>query len=177
MHAIKKIIDFDIFNSEQRALFALFDSLNIAHETFQHPPVFTVAEGDAIGLHDHIPGQGGKSLLLTNDLQELWLVVACDQTRVDLKQLYRTLDTKRFSFAKPEIMQETMRVVPGSATPFALVNDTQKRIRLVVDELFAKSTHCVFHPFENRFSTVIAFPDLLRFMTHIGYTPQIMALS
>lgn len=177
MSVISKVIDFDIFNQEQEALFALFESLDITQTTFEHPPVFTVAEGDAMGLHDVIPGQGGKSLLLTNDLKELWLVVACDQTRVDMKRLSQVLETKRFSFAKPDIMQDVMRVVPGSATPFALMHDVQRQIRVVIDDTFLQSEYCVFHPLENRFSTVVAFADLVRFLEYLGYAPRIMPVA
>lgn len=177
MKEITKVVDFSVFNGRQRAFFALCDSMEIAHETYQHPPVFTVEEGDSIGLHDHIPGQGGKSLLVTNDTKQLWLVVARDQTRVNLKELSRRLDTKRFSFAKPEIMQETMGVSPGSATPFALEQDAENRIQVILDQGFFDTSHCVFHPMDNRFSTVLAVEDLVRFLTHIGHEPQMHSMD
>lgn len=42
------------------ALFARFDSLGIAHRTYTHPPVFTVAE--AAALRGTLPGGHCKSL-------------------------------------------------------------------------------------------------------------------
>lgn len=177
MSDVVKVIDFNVFNQDQRALFSCFDTLDIHHTSFRHPPVFTVEEGDALGIHDKIPGQGGKSLLLTNALNELWLVIACDQTRVDLKGLARQLGTKRFSFAKPELMQRAMQVMPGSATPFALMHETAKEIRVVVDETFLQSELCAFHPLDNHFSTVIAFRDLIRFLEAQGYAPRIMQVA
>lgn len=177
MRVVNKVVDFSIFNLAQTELFRLFQALDIVQTTYIHPPVFTVSEGDALGVHQQLPGQGGKSLLLTNDLSELWLVIACDHNRVNLKQVSRDLGTKRFSFAKPEIMQQVMRVVPGSATPFALMHDTEKRIRVVIDQDFSQQELCVFHPLENRFSTVIAFDDLLRFLKHLGYAPHLMKVA
>lgn len=174
---IKKLSDFSCFDDSQQALLGLFRQLGIPHETYAHPPIFTVEEGDALGLHDHIPGQGGKSLLLTTKQGELWLVVACDDTRVDLKALSDALQTKRFSFAKPEIMLEVMGVTPGSATPFALMNDRQKRLRVVLDRKFLAHRQCTFHPLSNAYSTVVTVDDLQKFMKHLGYEPIVMDLT
>lgn len=174
---LKKLNEFSGFNPAQRALLDLFGQLDIAHDTYSHPPIFTVEAGNELGLHTLIPGQGGKSLLLTNQTGGLWLVVAADTTRVDLKSLSVKLETKRFSFAKPEIMLETLGVTPGSATPFALMHDAQHRITVVLDEEFMKSARCVFHPLQNTYSTVIDVADLVRFIKHLGYTPIILPLA
>lgn len=174
---IKIFNDLDSLTASQRALFALFDRLGIATTTYEHPPVFTVEEGEALGLDDHIPGQSGKSLLLTNKAGNLWLVVACDHTRADLKALARHLGSGRLSFARPEVMQEVMAVTPGSATPFAVMHDTEKRLKIMIDRDFTLATHCVFHPLQNTYSTVMEFNDLLRFLTYHGYQPEILALA
>lgn len=62
--SIEKVSNFNIFNPVQQRLFALLEGLGIGSVTYAHPPIFTVAEGEALKLHEHIPGQGGKSLLL-----------------------------------------------------------------------------------------------------------------
>lgn len=174
---IEKVNDSSGFGPVQLELFTLLDTMGIAHETWVHPPIFTVAEGEALGLHGHIPGQGGKSLLLKNKADELWLIVACESTRVDLKALSDRLETKRFSFASPDIMLQILGVTPGSATPFALMNDKEHKINVVVDKNFLSSERCVFHPLENRWSTVIKVSDLLVFLESLGYAPRIMELA
>ncbi len=162
---------------DQAALWALFEALGIAHRTYAHPPIFTVEEGVALNLPAHIPGQSGKSLFLTNQLGELWLVVACEETRVNLKALSDTLQTKRFSFGKPESMLETLGVTPGSVTPFALINDIHKKVQVVLDEEFFNSSSCVFHPLKNTHSTAITVADLCRFIEHLGYPVRRLKLA
>jgi len=176
-HLIEKVNNSNDFGPVQQALFALLDQQGIFSETWAHPPIFTVQEGEELKLHEHIPGQGGKSLLLKNKASELWLVVACDSTRVDLKGLSDRLQTKRFSFASPEIMLEVLGVTPGSATPFALMNDKEHKINVVVDKNFLDHEECVFHPLENRWSTVIKVADLLEFLKNLGYQPHVLELS
>ena len=174
---INKLKDLTSLSESQKALFDLLAQLQIDHETYQHPPIFTVDEGIALAFHDHIPGRGGKSLLLTNKAGNLWLVIACEDTRTDIKALSGQLASGRLSFAKPEVMERVMGVTPGSATPFALIQDKEHQISVVIDEKFAATTHCVFHPLKNNLSTVIKFNDLLHFLTYLGYVPIIMPLG
>ncbi len=53
-------------------LFARLDALGIAHRTYSHPPVFTVAE--AAALRGQLPGGHCKSLFLKDKKAGLWLV-------------------------------------------------------------------------------------------------------
>ena len=174
---IRKLKDLSALSERQQALFALFDQLGIEQTTWEHPPIFTVDEGIDLALHEHIPGQGGKSLLLSNKSGQLWLVVACEDTRTDIKGLSTKLGSGRLSFAKPEIMEQVMGVTPGSATPFALMQDKERQIMVVIDEKFPANEFCVFHPLKNNLSTVVKFNDLLRFLTYLGYEPLVLPLS
>lgn len=174
---VNKIKDFQGFDANPKELFALFDEIGLAHTTYEHPPIFTVEEGVALNLHALIPGQHGKSLFLTNKDGGFWLVVAREETRVDLKALSERLGVKRFSFAKPEQMFAILGVTPGSATPFALMNDKERKVRVVVEENYIAAQECVFHPLRNTHSTVVSVKDLLRFMTHLGYEPTLLPLA
>src|SRR5271165_5384540 len=102
-------------------LFARLDALGIAHRTYSHPPVFTVAE--ATSLRGGLPGGHCKSLFLKDKKGGLWLAVMLEERRVDLKALAAALAAPRFSFGNGELLYEALGVRPGSVTPFALVND------------------------------------------------------
>ncbi len=177
MAEIVKMETFDGFAPDQQALLGVFSALGISHEIWSHPPIFTVEEGLRLDLPGHIPGRHGKSLFLTCPKSGLWLVVAAEDTRVDLKKLAGAVGAKRFSFARPEKMVEILGVTPGSATPFALMNDAGRTVQVVVDAALAGAEKCVFHPLKNDASTVISSQDLLRFIRHFGYTPQVLELT
>src|SRR5579862_7345363 len=76
--------------------FARLDALGIAHRTYSHPPVFTVAE--AVALRGALPGGHSKSLFLKDKRDGLWLVVALEERQIDLKRLAAALAVPRFSF-------------------------------------------------------------------------------
>src|SRR5580692_12059235 len=112
------------------ALFARLDALGIAHRTHTHPPVFTVEEAKA--LRGALPGGHCKSLFLKDKKAGLWLVVALEECRVDLKLLADRLGAPRFSFGSAELLHEILGVKPGSVTPFAAINDSASRVAVVL---------------------------------------------
>jgi Ala-tRNA(Pro) deacylase len=156
-------------------LFRRLAELQIVTHTVEHEPLFTVAESSK--LERELPGAHTKNLFLKDEGGELFLVVAASTTRVDLKALAQTLSAGRFSFGKPELLMQALGVPPGSVTAFAVINDPERRVRLVIDaELMPHETiNC--HPLENTATTSIARDDLLRFFRACGHEPRIAALG
>jgi Ala-tRNA(Pro) deacylase len=156
-------------------LFARLDALGIAHRTYSHPPVFTVAE--AVALRGMLPGGHCKSLFLKDRRAGLWLVVALEERQIDLKRLAAALAAPRFSFGNAALLYETLGVHPGSVTPFALVNDTSGRVTIVLDRAMLDHELLNYHPLHNDRTTAIAPGDLLRFIAGCGHRPRILDLD
>lgn len=156
-------------------LFARLDALGIAHRTYTHPPVFTVAE--AAALRGELPGGHCKSLFLKDKKGGLWLVVALEERCIDLKRLAEALGAPRFSFGSAELLQQVLGVTPGSVTPFALANDPANRVAVVLDQ--GMLAHCPlnYHPLRNDRTTAVAPADLLRFIADCGHRPRIVDLD
>ncbi|MGE4350776.1 MAG: YbaK/EbsC family protein, partial [Bdellovibrionales bacterium] len=83
-------------------LYAYLDSLSIAHETIEHPAMFTVADGR--DLDESIPGMPCKNLFLKDKKGVLWLVVMPGHKRAQLGPLEKTIHSARLSFGKPELL-------------------------------------------------------------------------
>jgi len=155
-------------------LFALFDRLGIEHSTIEHPPFFTVEEGRP--WHDRIPGLHGKNLFIKDRKGGIWLVVIPADKRADLGRLEKAVGAPRFSFARPDVLHEVLALTPGSVTPFGLINDTQRRVTVILDEAMLDSEWVNFHPLHNAASTTLRSQDLLRFIRALGYDPVIVRL-
>ena len=156
-------------------LFSRLDGLGIAHKTYSHPPVFTVAE--AVKLRGQLPGGHCKSLFLKDKKGGLWLVVALEECRVDLKRLADRLAAPRFSFGNAELLYQALGVRPGSVTPFALANDPDHRVTVVLDRAMLGRDPLNYHPLENNRTTAIAPADLLRFIAACGHAPRLLDLD
>src|SRR5262245_49318704 len=98
----------------RKDLFVRLEALGITTVTVEHAAVFTVAESSRIDAQ--LPGADTKNLFLKDDRGALFLVVVMSSTRVDLKALAKTLGAGRFSFGKPELLQDALGVTPGSVT-------------------------------------------------------------
>ncbi|HEY7579727.1 MAG TPA: prolyl-tRNA synthetase associated domain-containing protein [Acetobacteraceae bacterium] len=155
-------------------LFALFDRLAIEHSTVEHPPFFTVEEGRA--WHGKIPGLHCKNLFIKDRKGGIWLVVMPADKRADLAWLEKALGAPRFSFGRPDLLQEVLALTPGSVTPFGLINDTQRRVSVVLDQEMLDSEWLNFHPLHNAASTTLRSADLLRFIRALGCEPTIVRL-
>ena len=156
-------------------LFARLDALGIAHRTYTHPPVFTVAE--AVALRGRLPGGHCKSLFLKDKKGGLWLHVAIEEQPIDMQRLAGALGAPRFSFGSAELLYEVLGVRPGAVTPFALVNDTAQRVAVVLERGMLGHDPLNYHPLENDRTTAIAPADLLRFIAACGHQPRIVDLD
>ncbi len=112
-------------------LLSRLDALGFETATVEHPPLFTVAQSR--DLRGKIEGGHTKNLFLKDKKDRLWLVVAPEDAEIDMKRLHARLGSARLSFGKPELLVETLGVVPGSVTPFGAINDTQGRVLVVLD--------------------------------------------
>jgi len=154
------------------ALFARLEALGIAHRTYTHPPVFTVEE--AKELRGVLPGGHCKSLFLKDKKAGLWLVVALEECRVDLKKLSDVLGAPRFSFGSAVLLHEVLGVRPGSVTPFAAINDAACRVSVVLERAMLEHDPLNYHPLENDRTTAIAPGDLVRFLEANQHKPLIV---
>ena len=89
---------------------------------------------EARTLRGGLPGGHTKNLFLKDKKDGLWLVVAREELRVDMNALSKTLGSRAFRFGSAELLVETLGVPPGSVTPFAMINDNGKKVRVVLDE-------------------------------------------
>lgn len=154
----------------QAALYAQFDALGIPYETHAHPPVFTVEEGAEIKAR--LPGGHTKNLFLTDKDSAVILISALGETRIPLNRLHREIGTKRLSFGKPALMQETLGVTPGSVTVFALINDAPPRVRCILDAALFGHAVVNFHPLSNDATTAIPGDRLEDFVRATGHEPE-----
>ncbi len=160
---------------DETRFLAYLDRLGIAAVTRRHPPVFTVEEARA--HRGEIPGGHCKNLFLKDKKDQLWLVVALEDVRIDLKALEKRLGAARLSFGKPELLQAVLGVEPGSVTPFGLMNDTAGKVRVVLHERMLGCDPLNFHPLHNAATTSIAPADLQRFAAATGHQVEIVDLD
>lgn len=150
--------------------------LDISHVIHRHAPIFTVAEGEP--LKKSIPGLHCRNLFVRDRKERMFLVVAANETAVDLRRLQEVLGCERLSFGSPERLWRTLGVRPGSVCPFALINDRVRReVTPVLDAFMMEAPHVVYHPLDNAMSVGVSPADLLKFIAWCGHVPRTVDFS
>ena len=158
------------------SLLALLATHEIAHETFSHPPLHTVAESKA--LRGVIPGAQTKNLFLRDTKKNAYLVTLAEDAVVNLKSLREPLGSRgSLSFASPEMLEDYLGVQPGAVTLLALANDVQGRVKVGIDAalMMAQAVGC--HPLTNERTTVLTPQALTAFLTMTGHKPVLLEVA
>lgn len=160
----------------QDELFSYLAGLDISVTTVSHPPLYTVADSQA--LRGTIPGGHTKNLFLKDKKDSFFLLTVEEDAEVDLKQIHGVIGAaSRVSFGKPEMLLRLLGVTPGAVTVFGLLNDREHRVRLVLDRSLMEHDIINAHPLTNEATTSIARQDLLTFVRATGHDPLILKVS
>lgn len=160
----------DAVAAARQRLFDRLRALSIETRTVEHPPVFTVAESQA--MRGALPGGHCKSLFLRDKKGRHFLVVALEDRTVDLKALRTPLGAGNLSFASAERLWSTLGVIPGAVTPFALINaPADADLTVALDLGMLAHDPLNYHPLTNDATTAIAPPDLVHFIRRCGREP------
>lgn len=145
---------------------AELDRAGVAYELVFHEPVFTAEEAQVV--KEKVAGHGCRTLFLVTAREDrVFLVLAGDEKRADLRALARGLGTSRLSFGRPELLSELTGLVPGSVSPFGLLNDDGGRVELVVDGDLLPDRILV-HPNLNTATVALNCRDLVDFFRARG---------
>ncbi|MCR4771772.1 MAG: prolyl-tRNA synthetase associated domain-containing protein [Oscillospiraceae bacterium] len=163
---------------EKRA-YAFLDKLGIEFERTDHPdrPATSMevcADVDAI-LGVHIC----KNLFLCNRQKtDFYLLVMPGDKPFKTKELSGQLGVSRLSFGDESYMERFLDLHPGSVSVLGLMNDKERRVRLIIDEDVLKEEMFGCHPCENTSSIRFATKDLAdKILPALGIEPVTVHLK
>lgn len=150
-------------------------ALGIDAATHHHPPLFTVEQSKE--LRGDLPGGHCKNLFLRDRKSRMWLVVCREDLRIDLKALGPAIGADRLSFGSADRLMRILGVIPGAVSPFALINDTENQVSVILDAGMMALSPLNYHPISNEMTTAIAPDDLLGFIRSCGHDPRVIELA
>ena len=99
-----------------------------------------------------------------------------DEPSLDLKKFSEQVGVSRFSFASPERLKMVLNVLPGSVTPFALMNDHEKIVKVFLDSEMMKYEILNYHPMRNDMTTGVSRDGFLKFLEQTGHNHKTIKL-
>jgi len=140
----------------------------IEYERHDHPPVYTVE--DAKRWVPPLAAAETKNLFLRDSKgKRHFLVIVPAEERVDIKALNEKLGTSRLGFGSPDRLKEYLGVDPGAVSIFAIVNDPERAVEVVIDGGLWEEEAFRFHPLVNTSTLVISRDGLRRFLYSTGH--------
>lgn len=155
-------------------LLKIMQRLDIQYELHHHAPIFTVKEGEH--LKAEIPGVHCRNLFLRDKKKKNFLVVAANETKIDLKTLPERIDSGRISFGSAERLWQHLGIRPGSVCPFTAINDPEHHVQIILDANMMRAEIVNYHPLDNAMTIGLSPQGLLKFFDHTGHKPIILDL-
>lgn len=119
-----------------------------------------------------------KNLFLCNRQKtDFYLLLMPGNKSFKTKELSKQIGSARLSFAGEEYLEEFMDLTPGSVTVLGLMNDKDKRIRLLIDREVVETEYLGCHPCINTSSLKLRTRDVLeKFLPYIGHDYTVVEL-
>ncbi len=154
-------------------IYKFLDSIDVTYERFDHTAVFTVSE--AKRLSPEIDGAATKNLFL-RDKKGIrhFLVTVPQDKQVDLRELSSILETSRLSFASPERLRKYLGIDPGSVSLLALLNDSEKKVEVFVDNEIWDSELILCHPLVNTSTLALPRDGMRQFLKQTGHNLRLV---
>ncbi len=152
----------------------LLEQLNITYQWFDIDPCDTCAESSALLPKDRV-GMGTKNLVLQDRKGKNYFMLVTDEDKTtDLKQLAQQINSTRLSMVKEEKLQELLGVNRGSVSLFALVNDPEQKVQLLLDENLLNATHWDAHPNRNDAVLILSQDDWKVYLKNLNRDWQVV---
>ena len=143
-------------------VYDFLDKLGVEYQRVDHEAAMTMEACEEI---DRTLGDGTaicKNLFLCNRQEtDFYLLLMPGDKPFKTKNLSAQIGSARLSFAKPEYMEKYLDITPGSVSVMGLMNDTEGKVQLLIDEDVLVGEYIGCHPCINTSSIRLKTKDLM----------------
>lgn len=134
------------------------DHLGVSYDRVDHEAMATIES--CLEIDKLLEVRICKNLFLCNRQEtDFYLVLMPGEKRFQTKELSQQLGVARLSFAKEAYMEEFLDITPGSVSVLGLMNDKEKRVRLIIDQEVLQEEAFACHPCINTSSLRFSMKD------------------
>ena len=157
------------------SLLHYLERLSIQYEYHDHVAVFTSEQ--ARRLIPPLKGASAKNLFLRDRKgRRHFLLTLPDSKILDLKSLSASLGVSGLSLASPERLLKYLGITPGAVSLMALVNDSEIKVEILIDQELWEADYLQCHPLVNTATLVISLQDIKKFIAATGHTVKLVKM-
>lgn len=151
------------------------NTLDIQFKIVEHEPAYTTEEADK-----YIEGYDGvrtKTMFICNKKKtNYYMIIMDDSKRLDMNKFKEIVSEKQMKMASEEALNQKLGIKPGMVSPFGLLNNDEKDVKIYMDKEIIKEEIMTFHPNDNTKTLFITTKDLFKYFENIGYEINIIEL-
>ena len=152
-------------------VYVFLDSLGIEYFRLDHAPAFGSEEELCREIEKSLGARICKNLFLANRQRtKFYMLMIPDHKVFRSSDISKQAGSSRLHFAESEYMEELIDCSSGSASVMGLMNDTEHRVQLLVDDDVLNSEYVGCHPCINTSSLRIRSGDIFdKFVKATGH--------
>lgn len=156
-------------------VFKELNKMGIKYEVVNHPPALTTQEAD-----DYIEGKDGvrsKTMFMSDRKKKnFYLLILDESKRLDIKKIGDLIGEKSLRLGSEENLRTKMNLRFGVVSPFGLLNNTEKDIKIYIDKNLLNEEIITFHPNENDATVFIKITDLFKFFDNLEFKYELIEM-
>lgn len=151
------------------------NTIGIQFKIVEHEPAYTTEEADKyIEGHD---GVRTKTMFICNKKKtNYYMIIMDDSKRLDMNKFKEIVSEKQMKMASEEALKEKLGIKPGMVSPFGLLNNDEKDVKIYMDKEIITEEIMTFHPNDNTRTLFITTKGLFKYFENIGYEINIIEL-
>ena len=152
-------------------VYDFLDELGIEYYRLDHEPADSMHPEVCEAVEEALGAKICKNLFLANRQRtKFYMLMIPEEKSFRSSDISKQAGSSRLHFAEPEYMEELIECSPGSASVMGLINDTEHRVQLLVDDDVINSEYVGCHPCINTSSLRIRSEDIFnKFVKATGH--------
>ena len=134
------------------------------YKEVEHEAVFTIEDMNKIGnIFEN--AKICKNLFVRDQKgKRHFLIVMPEEKRAPLAEIAQKIGSTKLSFASSARLMKYLKLLPGSVSPLAIINDEEKEVEVIFDEELKNEKLLGVHPCVNTSTILITPQDLEKYV-------------
>ena len=144
---------------DRNKIVELLKNSGVEYELVEHDAVYTMEDIQKLNINGK--GVEVKNLFLRNEKgKNHYLILAKEDTKIDMKILKDKISSTRLSFASEERLAKNLALGRGFVSPFGILNNEERNVKVFIDDKIKDEKRIGVHPNENTSTIFIATKDI-----------------
>jgi Ala-tRNA(Pro) deacylase len=148
------------------ALLTILKDLGVEYSVLEHDVITTMEQGKEI--MKKLDGVVPINLLMKDSTGNRYLLIKQMENKTKFGDIGKVIGAKSLQLEARTALSEVLHVPEGCATVFALLNDTEHKITVLIDSSIPADGQINFHPLRNNATLTLTYADMLRFVDKLG---------